>query len=74
ISIPAPAGLGIVFPIAHGIAQVYGIAEQDAANYALLNLAFNNILILIAGGIAYLWFWISMQKLNKETDDAAHIR
>ena len=74
ISIPAPAGLGIVFPIAHGIAQVYGIAEQDAANYALLNLAFNNILILITGGIAYLWFWISMQKLNKETDDAAHIR
>jgi uncharacterized protein (TIRG00374 family) len=73
ISIPAPAGLGIVFPIAHGIAQVYGIAEQDAANYALLNLAFNNILILITGGIAYLWFWMAMQKLNKEADETTHL-
>jgi len=73
ISIPAPAGLGIVFPIAHGIAQVYGIAEQDAANYALLNLAFNNILILITGSIAYLWFWMAMQKLSKASDENQNI-
>ncbi|MEY3983046.1 MAG: hypothetical protein RL160_603 [Bacteroidota bacterium] len=72
ISIPAPAGLGIVFPIAHGIEQVYGVPAQDAANYALLNLAFNNILILITGGIAYLWFWMIMQKFNKNNDEATH--
>lgn len=72
ISIPAPAGLGIVFPIAHGIEQVYAVSAQDAGSYALLNLAFNNLLILLVGSLSYLIFWLMMQKNNRISDEHTH--
>jgi glycosyltransferase 2 family protein len=64
ISIPAPAGLGVVFPIAHGIQEVYKVPGNVADNYALLNLAFSNLLMIGSGLVAYGLLWWEMQKMN----------
>jgi hypothetical protein len=45
---------------------VYGIAEPAANNYALLNLAFSNALMIAGGVIAYGLLWWELQRMNND--------
>lgn len=63
IAIPLPAGAGVWGAISFGLTAVYGLPATDAETFGIYNLTFSNLYCLVFGAIAYLFYWLEIQKL-----------
>lgn len=63
IAIPLPAGAGVWGAISFGLSTVYGLSTADAETFGIFNVAFANLYCIIFGAIAYLLYWLEMQKM-----------
>lgn len=62
IAIPLPAGAGVWGAISFGLSTVYGLSTADAETFGIFNVAFSNLYCIVLGAIAYLLYWLEMQK------------
>lgn len=63
IAIPLPAGAGVWGAISFGLTTVYGLDATAAETFGIYNVAFSNLYCIIFGAIAYLLYWLELQKM-----------
>ena len=67
IIIPLPAGAGVWAAIAFGLEYVYGFSGANSQTFGMFSAAYNNLLMIIFGGIAYILYMVEIQKIEKST-------
>jgi len=67
IIVPLPAGAGVWAAIAFGLEYVYGFSGADSQTFGMFSAAYNNLLMIIFGGIAYILYILEIQKIEKST-------
>ena len=65
IIIPLPAGAGVWAAIAFGLEYVYGFSSADSQTFGMFSAVYNNLLMIVFGGIAYILYMFEIQKIEK---------
>lgn len=65
IIIPLPAGAGVWAAIAFGLEYVYGFSGADSQTFGMFSAAYNNLLMIVFGGVAYILYMLEIPKIEQ---------
>lgn len=63
VIIPIPGGAGVWGTLAYGLTLIYGMNQSQANTFGIFSVAFNNLLMIVFGALAYLMFYLNTRNL-----------